>query len=124
MGCSEFHFQTGTCTAVNKDFDFIKVLQFSDDAGGIDLTGFNLTGDIKDALGGTSLLTLGIVVNDQTTGFFLPVVTDGSIQFIIKKEDAALIAAGVYPYEFILTNPSGDESIFMGGTIQFSDRGF
>jgi len=124
MGCSQFDFQTGTCTAVNKDFDFIKVLQFTDDSGAIDLTGFNLTGDIKDALGGTSLLTLGIVANDQTTGFYIPVLTDGTIQFIIKKEDAALITAGVYPYEFILTNSSGDESIFMQGTIQFTDRGF
>jgi len=122
MSCSEFNFQTGTCTAVNIAFDFLKVLTFTDDAGSIDLTGFTLTGEIKDALGGSVLLNLAIVANDQTTGFYIPTPTNGVINFIIKKED--VLAAGVYPYEFILTDTSGDETIFMQGTIQFSDRGF
>lgn len=32
MTCSQFDFQTGTCTAVDKDFDFNIVLQFEDEA--------------------------------------------------------------------------------------------
>lgn len=122
--CSQFNFQTGTCTQVDKDFDYSVVLQFDDAAGNIDLTGFVLVGTIKDGLGGSTLLSLAIVGDDQTTGFYIPVLTDGAIQFIIKKETAAGISAGVYPYEFILTNPSGDDSIFMQGTIQFANRGF
>lgn len=120
--CSNFDFNNSTCTSVDIAFDFSKVLLFSDEAGAIDLTGFGLVGVIKDAIGGSSLLALTIVGNDQTTGFYIPVLTDGSIQFIIKKEDA--LASGTYPYEFTLTNPSGDDSIFMQGTIQFFDRGF
>jgi len=122
MGCNQFDFQTGTCTAVDITFDFVKVLTFSDDSGSVDLTGFDLTGEIKDTLGGSVLLSLALVANDQTTGFYIPTPSNGVINFIIKKED--VLAAGVYPYEFILTNPTGDESIFMQGTIQFTDRGF
>jgi len=120
--CSNFDFNNSTCTSVDIAFDYSRVLQFTDDSGAIDLTGFILAGNINDAIGGSSLLALAIVGNDQTTGFYIPDPTDGSIQFIIKKED--VLANGTYPYEFVLTNPSGDESIFMQGTIQFFDRGF
>lgn len=122
MGCSEFNFQSGTCSQVDIEFDYINVMTFTDEAGAIDLTGFVLAGTVKDVLGGTILLSLAIVGDDQTTGFYIPTLTDGVINFIIKKED--VLTAGVYPYEFVLTNPSSDQSIFMQGTIQFANRGF
>ena len=122
MGCSEFDFQTGTCSNVIIGKDYINILTFTDEAGAINLTGFDLTGQIKDTLSGSVLLSLSIVANDQTTGFYIPDPTNGIINFIIKKE--TVIASGVYPYEFVLINPSTDENIFMQGTIQFYTRGF
>lgn len=56
--CSNFDFNNSTCTHVDIAFDYSKVLQYSDDSGAIDLTGFVLVGDIKDAIGGSSLLSL------------------------------------------------------------------
>tara|TARA_R110001599_G_scaffold96114_1_gene248797 strand:+ start:335 stop:706 length:372 start_codon:yes stop_codon:yes gene_type:complete len=120
--CSNFDFNSTTCTQVDITFDFSKVLTYTDESGAIDLTGFVLAGDIKDLVGGSSLLTLAIIGDTQTTGFYIPDPTNGIIYFQIKKED--VLTAGVYPYEFILTNPSNDDSIFMQGTIQFFDRGF
>ena len=101
MGCSEFDFQTGTCSNVIIGKDYINILTFTDEAGAINLTGFDLTGQIKDTLSGSVLLSLSIVANDQTTGFYIPDPTNGIINFIIKKE--TVIASGVYPYEFVLT---------------------
>lgn len=122
--CDTFNFQTGNCTHVIKDFDYSTVLEYSDEDGEINLTGMDFNGEIKDSLGGTVLLNLPIVVTDQATGFYIPDPTNGEITFIIKKEDVATIAVGIYPYQIIQTTSGGDESVFMEGTIQFTDRDF
>ncbi len=125
MACNQFDFQTGTCTAVNKDFDFEKVLTYTDaNNDAVNITGFVFVMTIKAALGGATLLTLPIVGDNLTTGFFIPSPTTGVLNMQITDTDVALIAAGVYPYEMTVVDGDSKEEIFMQGTIQFTERGF
>ena len=125
MGCSEFNFQTGTCTQVDKDFDFMKIMTVKDSAGVIvDLTGLVFEFIIKDALGGSAILTLNHVLDNISTGLYIPNPASGVINIQIIKATAASIAAAVYPYEMTKTDTDSLETIFAQGTIQFSDRGF
>jgi len=122
--CSQFNFESVNCTKVNIGFDYSKVLTFKDNSGKvINLTGFVLDGNIKDTLGGSIILALPEVGDDQTTGLYIPDRTLGVINLQIKKADTAISAAS-YPYEIVITNPSTDDKVFMQGTIQFFDRGF
>ena len=125
MGCSEFNFQTRTCTQVNKDFDFVKVLTVKDSAGSIvNLTGLTFQLIIKSYLGGTILLTLDHVGDNLTTGLYIPDPTSGIINIQIIQATAATITAAVYPYEMTQDDTDGLLTIFMQGTIEFLDRGF
>ena len=125
INCNLFNFQTGTCTQVNKDFDFEKVLTYTDVNGdAINVTGFVFVMTIKAALGGATLLTLPIVGDNLTTGFYIPSPISGIINMQITDTDTALIAAGVYPYEMTVVDTDSKEEIFMQGTIEFVDRGF
>lgn len=125
MGCSEFDFQTSTCTQVDKGFDFSKVLTYKDSLGAvIDLTNLTFLMTIKDGLGGSTLLVLSEVGDDVTTGLYIPSPISGIINIQITDDDTGSIAEGVYPYEITLTDSNGRVEIFMQGTIQFDDRGF
>lgn len=125
MGCSEFNFQTGTCTQVDKDFDFAKVLTYTDvNNDAVNITGFVFVMTIKAALGGATLLTLPIVGDNLTTGFYIPSPTTGVLNMQITDTDAGLIAEGVYPYEMTVVDTDSKVDIFMQGTIQFAERGF
>lgn len=125
INCNLFNFQTGTCTQVDKDFDFEKVLTYTDVNGdAINVTGFVFVMTIKAALGGATLLTLPIVGDNLTTGFYIPSPISGIINMQITDTDTALIAAGVYPYEMTVVDTDSKEEIFMQGTIEFVDRGF
>ena len=125
MGCNQFDFQTGTCTNVEKDFDFSKVLTYTDnDNLAVNITGFVFVMTIKAALAGATLLTLPIVGDNLTTGFYIPSPASGVLNMQITDTDVALIAAGVYPYEMTVTDADSKEEVFMQGTIQFAERGF
>lgn len=125
MACSTFNFETSAkCTQVDIGFDFSWALIYKDSSGAIDLTNFVVEGEIKDAAGGTSLIDLAIVGDDQTTGFYIPDPSSGVIQFQIKSEDNSGIEPGNYPYEIRIMTPNGDTEIFMQGFIQFYTRGF
>jgi len=123
--CNSFNFQSGTCTQVEKDFDFEKVLTYTDDNNdAVNITGLVFVMTIKDALAGTTLLTLPIVGDNLTTGFYIPSPTSGVLNMQITDTDVALIAEGVYPYEMTVVDGDSKVEIFMQGTIQFSERGF
>ena len=125
INCNLFNFQTGTCTQVDKDFDFEKVLTYTDVNGdAINVTGFVFVMTIKAALGGATLLTLPIVGDNLTTGLYIPSPISGVINMQITDTDTALIDAGVYPYEMTVVDTDSKEEIFMQGTIEFVDRGF
>lgn len=125
MSCSEFNFQTGTCTAVDKDFNFSKVMTVRDlDNIIVDLTGIVFQLVVKDSLGGLVLFTLDHVGDNLTTGLYIPNPSSGVINIQITQSDVASQAAGVYPYEMTKTDTDGLLTIFSQGTLQFSDRGF
>ena len=125
INCNLFNFQTGTCTQVDKDFDFEKVLTYTDSNGAaVDVTSFVFLMTIKAALGGATLLTLPIVVDNITTGLYIPFPATGVLNMLITDTDAGLIDAGVYPYEMTVVDTDSKEEIFMQGTIEFVDRGF
>ena len=123
--CNEMNFQSGNkCTQVDIGFDYSKTITYTDNSGvAIDLTGFVLDCDIKDALGGSVIIAMPEVGNDQTTGLYIADRTTGVILFQIKKADTAITAAS-YPYEITITNPSTDDSVFLQGIIEFANRGF
>ncbi len=125
MECSTFDYQTGTCTQVDKDFDFSKVLTYTDiNNDPINITGLVFVMTIKASLGGATLLTLPIVGDNITTGFYIPSPISGVLNMLITDTDTGLIAAGVYPYEMTATDTDSKVDIFMQGTIEFIDRGF
>ena len=123
--CNELNFRSGNkCTQVDIGFDYSKTITYTDNAGAaIDLTGFVLDCDIKDVLGGSVIIAMPEVANDQTTCLYIADRTTGVILFQIKKADTAITPAS-YPYEITITNPSTDESIFLQGIIEFANRGF
>ena len=125
MSCNEFSFQTGTCTNVEKDFDFSKVLTYTDNNNdAVNITGLLFVMTIMAARAGETILKLPIVGDNLTTGFFIPSPTTGVLNMQITDTDVALIAAGVYPYEMTVTDTDSKEEVFMQGTIQFAERGF
>lgn len=124
-GCSEFNFQTGTCTQVDIGFDFEKVLTYKDgNKDVIDLTNLEFSMVVKDSVGGSVLLNLVEVANNISTGLYIPNPTTGVINIQITDVDTSSISAGVWPYEFTVTDNDSKIEIFMQGTIQFHDRGF
>ena len=124
MGCSQFNFQLSTCTQVDIGFDDVKTLTIKDESGPLDLTDYGLVMVIKDELGGSVILTLDIVGDDETTGFYIPSPESGMVIMLITDADSAPIPEGWYVYETTLTDPDGKKFIFMQGSIQFHTRGF
>lgn len=123
--CNNFDYTESTqpCTNVNVGFDFSKTLTYENLGIPINITGFSFAMTIKDSIGGATLLSLPIVLNNTTTGLYIPDPTNGQIFVQITDADTTTIGAGVFPYEMIKTDPSSKISIFMQGTIQFIDRG-
>ena len=86
MSCSEFNFQTGTCTEVEKDFNFAKVMTVRDlDNVIVDLTGLTFQLVVKDILAGSVLFTLDHVGDNLTTGLYIPNPSSGVINIQIIK---------------------------------------
>ena len=125
INCNLFNFQTGTCTQVDKDFDFLVSFAISDSGGNpIDLTNDTFQMIIKDSLGGSVLLTLNEVGDNVTTGIYIPSPTSGVLAIQITDTDVTATATGVYPYEMTRTDTDSKIFPFAQGTIEFSDRGF
>ena len=125
IDCSLFNFQTGKCTQADKDFDFLVSFSLTDSARNpIDITGDTFQLLIKDVLGGSTLLTLEEVVDNVTTGLFIPSPTTGVIAIQITKIDVTGVPAGIYPYEMTRTDSDGKIFIFAQGTFEFFNRGF
>lgn len=124
--CNNFDYTESTqpCTNINVGFDFSKVLFYESDGTAIDITGFVFAMTIKDSIGGATLLSLPIVLDDDTTGLYIPIPTDGQIFVQITQADTIATGAGIFPYEMTMTDLDSKDSIFMQGTIQFIDRGF
>lgn len=81
--CNELNLQTGQkCTQVDIGFDYSKTITYTDNSGNaIDLTGFVLDGNIKDNLGGSVILALPEVGDDQTTGLYIADRTTGVLTY-------------------------------------------
>ena len=124
--CNSFDYTVSTqpCTNVNVGFNFSKSVTYSNEGTAINITGFVFAMTVKDTIGGPTLLTLPIVGDALTTGLYIPTPETGEIFVQITGIDTTATGAGVFPYEMIITNPSGLESIFMQGTMQFIDRGY
>ncbi len=124
--CNSFDYTVSTqpCTNVNVGFNFSKSITYANEGTAINITGFVFAMTVKDTIGGSTLLTLPIVGDALTTGLYIPTPETGEIFVQITGIDTTATGAGVFPYEMIITNPSGLESIFMQGTMQFIDRGY
>ena len=116
-----FNFSKRTCTQVNIGLDFITEIAFTDkDDTPIDLTGFSVDMRIREHRDDTDLLTLSIIGNQNDTGFYIADLTSGLIRMKIARVDSATFTGGEYLYDIILTDPSDNKSIFMEGTILFT----
>ncbi len=126
MSCDEFNFKVlNKCTQIDIGYDFESVFTYEDSNDlAINITGFDFNMIIKDSLGGATVLTLSIVGDNLTTGFYIPNPTLGIINMQITDVDTGLIAAGNYPYEMLSTDTDSKVKIFMQGILQFSERGF
>ena len=124
MGCSQFNFQESNCTQVDIGFDYFRTLTVTDDGGAVDLTDSIFIMVIKDALGGNVILTLNIVGDADTTGFYIADPETGLIDMQILEAENTPIPPGWYVYEMTVEDPFGHTGIFMQGSIQFSSRGF
>lgn len=126
MICSEFNFKTlNECTQIDIGYDFESVFTYEDSNDkAIDITGFTFEMIIKDALAGSTVLTLAIVNNNLSTGFYIPNPTLGIINMQITATDTGSIDPGDYPYEMTSTDTDSKVVIFMQGILQFFERGF
>ena len=101
MGCSEFNFQSNTCTQVNIGFDFSKTLTYTDsNKAAINITGFDFVMTVKDELGGSTILTLPIAVTHLLTGCYIHSTSTGVLFMHLSKPSTTLaFSRGVSSYQ-------------------------
>tara|TARA_R100000808_G_C2081635_1_gene105250 strand:+ start:255 stop:635 length:381 start_codon:yes stop_codon:yes gene_type:complete len=113
------------CMSVEINFDYSRYFEWLDsNSDAVDITDYTFSGSIKDSLGGSEILALPTISDDQTTGLYIPDPTNGQIFLQIKKEQSALISAGDYPFRITRTYPNTDQDVFAEGEITFYERGF
>lgn len=126
MKCNTFNFEESSdpCSNVNVGFDFAFTAFYNNGGIGVDISDDSFEMTIKDTIGGTILLTLPEVLNNITTGLYIPTPTGGKIFIQIIEADTVTMGAGVFPYEMTKTDSDNLTTIFMEGTIEFIDRGY
>ena len=122
MSCNKFDFNERTCSSVDIGMDFIKTLTYTDSSdNAIDLTSHTFSMRIRQTKDGSDLLTLGIVGDTTSTGFYIADPLTGIIRLKITDVDTATFNSGNYRYDIIMTDPNGDKTIFMEGSILFTE---
>lgn len=86
-----------------------------------DFTGYTVRMRVRATKSGVDLLTLSEVGDDQTTGIYFSDKTTGEFQAIIMGADSLPIAEGEYLYEIGVTDPIGNETVFLNGKIVFNE---
>lgn len=120
MSCEEFHFSQSSCNNVFIGADFSREIRYKDSGGDpVDLTSSTLYMVIRDINSNVDLLTLGMVGDATTTGFYMPAPTTGVVYLQIREEQVAAFSQGECRYKITRTDASGDEHIFMYGIISF-----
>ena len=119
MSCNTFNFNDCFAVPVGDDYK----MSFDDTAAGADFTGFSFVMIIQDKLTGVTLLTLPTVFDDQTTGIYVPVPTNGGMFIQIRKADTIAMGVGDHVYNIRQTDPSSNETTFTYGTISFIEIG-
>lgn len=82
-------------------------------------TGYTVRMRIRQTLEGADVFTLTEQVDNQTTGIYFSDKTTGTFQAIIMGADSPGTPAGAYLYEIGVTDPDGNEKIFLNGQIVF-----
>ena len=122
MGCNSFNFNG--CTSVKVGYDYAKKITYTDsDNNAIDLTGYDFSMSIQAKNTAVDLLTLNVVGDDSTTGIYISDAKAGEFYIQIRKADSTSVGKGSYNYSIRITNPSGDEDLFMYGDINFDEVG-
>jgi len=126
MKCNTFNLSMDTdpCSNVKVGFYWSFTAFYNNGGIGVDISDDTFEMTIKDALGGSLLLTMPEVLDNETTGLYIPTPTDGKIYIQITEADTVIIGAGTFPYEMTRTDVDGLKTIFMQGTIQFTNRGY
>lgn len=126
MKCNKFNFEESTtpCSNVKVGFYFSFTAFYNISGVGIDISDDTFEMTIKDAIGGSIILTLPEVLDDITTGLYIPTPTGGKIFIQILEADTVTIGAGTFPYEMTKIDSDGLKTIHMEGTIEFIDRGY
>jgi len=120
--CNTVNFETCGSGAVNVDTDYS--ISATWEAGGkpVKLQNYTFEGSIKNSLGGTVLIELPTVSDDQTTGLYIPDPSTGVIFIQIKNED--MPSPGKYPFRIMRTTPNGDIQVHMQGEYTFFTSGY
>jgi len=122
MGCNSFNFNG--CTSVKVGYDYAKKITYTDsDDNAIDLTGYDFSMSIQAKNTNVDLLTLSVVGDDSSTGIYISDAEAGEFYIQIRKADSTSVGSGSYDYAIRITNPSGDEDLFMYGGINFDEVG-
>jgi len=106
---------------IDVGYYWTQTLTYKDsDGNAIDLTGSTIKMTIRQEKDGADVLVLNHVVNDNTTGIYIPTPTSGQFQLIILAADTVTTFLSQYMfYEISITNPSGQETLFMWGRLQY-----
>lgn len=116
MSCNSFNFNG--CTAVDVGYDFSKKITYNDPENtAIDLTGYVFSMSIQAKNTAVDLLTLSIVGDDSSTGIYIPTPENGEIFIQIRKADTTALGVGSFNYSIRMTDPDGNDSVFMYGDL-------
>jgi len=122
MSCNTFNYNGCFSVPVGKDYT-MSLTDTGDDNQVTDFTDFDFLMTIQDKVSGADLLLLPVVVDDQTTGIYIPDPTNGEIFIQIRKAESATVGAGDFKYNISITDPSGNENLFSYGGISFIQVG-
>lgn len=126
MKCNTFNFEVASdpCSNVKVGFDFAFTAFYNLVGVGVDISDDTFEMTIKDVVGGSVILTLPEVLDNITTGLFIPTPIGGKIFIQIMEADTTTVGAGKFPYEMTKVDSDNLKTIFMQGTIEFIDRGY
>lgn len=122
MTCEEFNFSQSSCNNVFVGADFSREIVYRDANGDpINLAGQSFSMVIRDVNSISDLLTLSVVGDATTTGFYIPDPVSGVVYLQIREEQTTALGQGQRKYKITRTDASGDNHIFMYGIISFLD---
>jgi hypothetical protein len=102
-------FNINNANGVYRNASHCLELQFRDENGMLDITGYTLDADIQDPLTATTIATWTITITAPL---------DGLAEMELTPAQTLAIAAGSYVYDVSLTTPAGDRHYWLKGSVE------